>query len=105
MKMIRAIVRPEMTDVVTEGLAESGFYSLTKMPVFGRGKQKGLTIGNAHYDELPKTLIIIVVDDNSVDEVLKIIQYKAYTGSEGDGKIFISPVESIVTVRTGSKEL
>lgn len=105
MKMIRAIVRPEMTDVVTEGLAESGFYSLTKMPVFGRGKQKGLTIGNAHYDELPKTLIIIVVDDKSVDEVLKIIQYKAYTGSEGDGKIFVSPVERVITVRTGSKEL
>ena len=105
MKMIRAIVRPEMADVVTEGLAESNFYSLTKMSVFGRGKQKGLTVGNAHYDELPKTLIIIVVDDSSVDEVLKIIQYKAYTGSEGDGKIFISPVESVVTVRTGSKEL
>jgi nitrogen regulatory protein PII 1 len=75
------------------------------MPVFGRGKQKGLTGGNAHYDELPKTLIIIVVEDSSVDEVLKVIQYKAYTGSEGDGKIFISPVDSALTVRTGSKEL
>jgi len=75
------------------------------MPVFGRGKQKGLTVGNAHYDELPKMLIIIVVEDNSVDEVLKVIQYKAYTGSEGDGKIFISPVDSALTVRTGSKEL
>jgi len=105
MKMIRAIVRPEMSDNVTEGLADAGFYSLTKMPVFGRGKQKGLTVGNAHYDELPKMLIIIVVEDESVDEVLKVIQYKAYTGSEGDGKIFISPVDSALTVRTGSKEL
>lgn len=102
MKMIRAIVRPEMTDAVTDGLADSGFYSLTKMSVFGRGKQKGLTVGNTHYDELPKTLIIIVVEDSSVDEVLKIIQFKAYTGSEGDGKIFISPVESAMTVRTGA---
>lgn len=101
MKMIRAIVRPEMSDAVTDGLAEAGFYSLTKMPVFGRGKQKGLTIGNAHYDELPKMLIIIVVEDSSVDEVLKIVQFKAYTGSEGDGKIFISPVERALTVRTG----
>jgi len=41
MKMIRAIVRPEMSDNVTEGLADAGFYSMTKMPVFGRGKQKG----------------------------------------------------------------
>ncbi len=105
MKMIRAIVRPEMADNVTDGLADAGFYSLTKMPVFGRGKQKGLTVGNTHYDELPKTLIIIVVEDQSVDEVLKIVQYKAYTGSEGDGKIFISPVERALTVRTGSKEL
>ncbi len=105
MKMIRAIVRPEMADSVTDGLSESGFYSMTKMSVFGRGKQKGLTIGNAHYDELPKTLIIVVVEDSSVDEVLKIIQYKAYTGSEGDGKIFISPVDKVVTVRTGSNEL
>ncbi|MFT4072698.1 MAG: P-II family nitrogen regulator [Dysgonamonadaceae bacterium] len=103
MKMIRAIVRPEMSDVVTDGLADSGYYSLTKMPVFGRGKQKGITIGNAHYDELPKILIIVVVEDASVDEVVKIIQYKAYTGSEGDGKIFISPVDNAITVRTGAK--
>jgi nitrogen regulatory protein PII 1 len=105
MKMIRAIVRPEMADVVTEGLADSGFYSMTKLPVFGRGKQKGLTVGNVHYDELPKTLILIVVDDDSVEEVVKIIQYKAYTGNEGDGKIFISPVDSTLTVRTGSREI
>lgn len=105
MKMIRAIVRPETADGVVTGLAESGFYSMTKMSVFGRGKQKGLTVGKVHYDELPKTLIIIVVEDKSVDEVLKIIQYKAYTGSEGDGKIFISPVEGVRTVRTGSNEL
>jgi nitrogen regulatory protein PII 1 len=105
MKMIRAIVRPETADSVTEGLAESGFNSMTKMPVFGRGKQKGITVGSMHYDELPKTLIIIVVEDASVEEALKIIQYKAYTGSEGDGKIFVSPVEQMLTVRTGSKEL
>ena len=103
--MIRAIVRPETADSVADGLAESGFYSMTKMPVFGRGKEKGLTVGNVHYDELPKTLIIVVVEDKSVDEVLKIIQYKAYTGSKGDGKIFISPVERVLTVRTGSTEL
>ncbi len=105
MKMIRAIVRPEMTDNVSQGLADSGFFSMTKMSVFGRGKQKGLKVGNVIYDELPKTLFILVVEDSSVDEVLKIIQYKAYTGSEGDGKIFITPVESSLTIRTGSKVL
>jgi nitrogen regulatory protein PII 1 len=105
MKMIRAIVRPEMADVVADGLADSGFNSMTKMPVFGRGKQKGLTVGNVHYDELPKILFIIVVDDKSAEEVVSVIQSKAYTGNEGDGKIFISPVESVLTVRTGSKEI
>ena len=52
MKMIRAIVRPEAADEVTEGLEEAGFFSLTKINVFGRGKQKGITVGNTHYDEL-----------------------------------------------------
>ncbi|MDR3340908.1 MAG: P-II family nitrogen regulator [Candidatus Symbiothrix sp.] len=105
MKMIRAIVRPEAADIVSEGLAEAGFYSMTKMPVFGRGKQKGLTVGSLHYDELPKVLIIIVVEDEAADEAVKIIQFKAYTGNEGDGKIFTSPVEKVFTVRTGSNEL
>ena len=105
MKMIRAIVRPEAADLVTEGLEEAGFFSLTKMNVFGRGKQKGITVGTVHYDELPKTMILIVVEDKSVDEVLKLIKYKAYTGNFGDGKVFISPVEEAFTVRTGKKGL
>ncbi len=105
MKMVRAIIRPEMTDHVTNGLEDSGFFSITKMPVFGRGKQKGLKVGNVYYDELPKNLIVIVVEDKSVDEVIKIIQYKAYTGNEGDGKIFVSPVDRSLTIRTGSEIL
>jgi nitrogen regulatory protein PII 1 len=105
MKMIRAIVRPEAADIVTEGLADAGYYSMTKMPVFGRGKQKGITMGSLHYDEIPKTLLIIVVEDEAVEEVLKLIQFRAYTGNQGDGKVFISPVEQVFTVRTGSNEL
>jgi nitrogen regulatory protein PII 1 len=105
MKMVRAIVRPEAADDVTDGLAAAGFYSLTKINVFGRGKQKGITVGNVHYDELPKTMILAVVEDKAVDEVVKVIKYKAYTGNFGDGKIFISPVESAVTVRTGERGL
>lgn len=105
MKMIRAIVRPEAADAVTDGLAESGFFSLTKINVFGRGKQKGITVGETHYDELPKTMIMMVVADESVDEAVKIVKYKAYTGNIGDGKIFISPVEDAVTVRTGARGL
>jgi nitrogen regulatory protein PII 1 len=105
MKMIRAIVRPDAADNITEGLAEAGFVSLTKTHVFGRGKQKGITVGTVHYDELPKTMIMIVVEDKSVEEVLKLIKYKAYTGNFGDGKIFITAVEDAYTVRTGVKGL
>lgn len=101
MKMIRAIVRPQAADSVTDALAEAGFVSLTKLNVFGRGKQKGITVGEIHYDELPKTMILLVVADGSVDEVVKVIKYKAYTGNFGDGKIFISPVDDAMTVRTG----
>jgi len=102
MKMIRAIVRPEAADGVTEKLADAGFISLTKIAVFGRGKQKGLTVGTIHYDELPKTMIMIVVEDKDVEEVIKLIKYEAYTGNFGDGKIFVSPVDQAYTVRTGA---
>jgi len=105
MKMVRAIVRPEASDAVTDGLADAGFISLTKINVFGRGKQKGITVGGTHYDELPKTMILTVVEDASVDEVIKIVKYKAYTGNFGDGKIFVSPIDDAITVRTGEHGL
>ncbi|MHB8065164.1 MAG: P-II family nitrogen regulator [Ruminiclostridium sp.] len=105
MKMIRAIVRPEAADAVTEGLEDAGFFSLTKINVFGRGKQKGITVGNTHYDELSKTMLMLVVEDQSVEEVTKLIKYKAYTGNYGDGKIFITSVDDAYTVRTGAKGL
>ncbi|MGA9189747.1 MAG: P-II family nitrogen regulator [Methanosarcina sp.] len=101
MKMIRAILRPETTDEVTEGLEEAGFISLTKINVFGRGKQNGITVGTTHYDELPKTMIMLVVEDKSVEEVVKLIKCKAYTGNYGDGKIFVTPVDNAYTIRTG----
>ncbi len=105
MKMIRAILRPEATNDIAEGLAEAGFFSMTKIHVFGRGKQKGITVGTIHYDELPKVMLMMVVEDKNVEEVLKLIKYKAYTGNFGDGKIFITPVENVFTVRTGAKGL
>jgi nitrogen regulatory protein PII 1 len=105
MKMIRAFIRPEKEQEVVLALESAGFPSLTKMPVFGRGKQKGLRVGPVHYDELPKVLIMIVVEDEDVDKVIKIIQDKARTGFIGDGKIFVSPVEAAYTIRTGEEGL
>ncbi|MDR0610214.1 MAG: P-II family nitrogen regulator [Planctomycetaceae bacterium] len=105
MKMVKAMLRPDYVDVVADCLAEAGFVSATKINAFGRGKQKGITVGTVRYDELPKTILLIVVEDNEVDRVLEIIRENAYTGNFGDGKIFVSPVERVITVRTGNEGL
>jgi nitrogen regulatory protein PII 1 len=105
MKLIRAIIRPEKADEISDGLAEAGFFSLTKLNTYGRGKQKGIQVGDVHYDELPKVMLLVVVEDDDVSEVIKVISYKAYTGNFGDGKIFVSPVDEAYTVRTGAKGL
>mgnify|MGYP003438793938 CR=1 FL=1 len=73
MKMIRAFIRPEREQEVVLALEGAGFPSLTKMPVFGRGKQKGLTVGPVHYDELPKTLIMTYMTNSiSIDWMIDI---------------------------------
>ena len=104
MKMIRAFIRPEKEQEVVLALEGAGFPSLTKMPVFGRGKQKGLQIGPVHYDELPKTLIMTVIDDADVDRVVQVIQEKARSGFIGDGKIFVTSVEQVIRIRTGETD-
>jgi len=101
MKMVRAFIRPEKEQEVVQALEGAGYASLTKMPVFGRGKQKGLQVGPIYYDELPKTLLMLVVEDESAKRVVEVIEDKARTGFIGDGKIFISPVEEAYTIRTG----
>jgi nitrogen regulatory protein PII 1 len=105
MKMVRAMLRPEIADAVSDGLAEAGFISMTKMNIFGRGKQKGIKIGDVHYDELPKVMILLVVEDMDVEDVVAVMKSKAYTGNFGDGKIFITPVDDAFTVRTGATGL
>ncbi|BBB92025.1 MAG TPA: P-II family nitrogen regulator [Methylomusa anaerophila] len=105
MKMIRAIVRPEKSETVAEKLAETGLVSMTKMHVFGRGKGKGLQVGDIRYDELPKVMLLMVVPDEAVEKAVDIIIETGKTGYVGDGKIFISPVEAAYTVRTGEAGL
>lgn len=105
MKMVRAIIRPEKTEDVVSSLSDRGYVALTKMDVVGRGKQKGIVAGNVYYDELPKVMLMLVVEDENVDEVITIINEAGHTGNFGDGKIFVSPVEAAWTVRTGSQGL
>lgn len=105
MKMIRAIIRPKKAEEVVDVLAEEGFVALTKINVAGRGKQKGVKVGEVYYDELPKTMLMLVVNDVDVEKVIGIVSKASYTGSPGDGKIFVTPVEKTFTIRTGSEEL
>ncbi len=105
--MIRAIVRPEKCDAVKAALLEGGYPAVTKMEVFGRGKQRGLKVGNVTYDELPKVMLMTVVPDEEKDLVVKAIIDSARTGGKGaygDGKIFVSPVDEIYTISSGKKE-
>ena len=105
MKMIRAIIRPNKEEKVVEHLEKEGFYSMTKMNVFGRGKQKGIRVGTVCYDELPKVMLMLVVEDDDVSKVVKVIQNSARTGNIGDGKIFVTDVSEAYTVRTGESGL
>lgn len=105
MKMIRAIIRPEKADSVAEALANAGLPSLTKMHVFGRGRTKGIRIGDVVYDEFPKTILLMVVEDDALDKAVSVVLENAKTGTMGDGKIFITEVEETYTVSTGAKGL
>lgn len=105
MKMIKAIIRPEKEFDVVNGLEKEGFYSLTKVDVLGRGKQKGVQVGGATYDELAKLMLILVAEDKDVPRVIGTIQNHARTGNFGDGKIFVSDVKEAYTIRTGKAQL
>ena len=103
MKLIKAIVRPEKVDDVVDSLEKAGYPAFAKINVVGRGKQGGLQVGEIYYDELPKTLLLLAVNDDEVDEVVGLIKSSALTGNFGDGKIFIQPLEESYTIRTGEK--
>jgi len=107
MLLVRAIVRPEKTGAIMSELAAAGFPAITKLDVFGRGKQKGITVGNVHYDEIPKVMLVIVCNDEDKDDLVKIIIRVARTGEGnfGDGRIFVSPVESAYTISSGKPGL
>jgi nitrogen regulatory protein PII 1 len=107
MLLIRAIVRPEKSTVVMKALFEAGFPGVTKIPVYGRGKQRGLKVGNITYDELPKELLLIAIKDADKDFVINHIMEAARSGEKGqfgDGKIFITPVLESYTISNGEKE-
>ena len=108
MLLIRAIVRPEKSSQVMKALFESGFPGVTKISVFGRGKQRGLKVGNVTYDELPKELLLIAIRDTDKDFVINTIIEAARSGEKGqfgDGKIFVTPILETYTISNGNKEV
>lgn len=108
MIMVRAIVRPEKTDEVLAALMEAGFPAVTKMDVYGRGKQRGMKVGGVKYDELPKEMLFTVIPEDGKDFVIETIMKSARTsdsGNFGDGKIFVSDIEEAYTISSGHKEV
>ncbi|NOZ77344.1 MAG: P-II family nitrogen regulator [Euryarchaeota archaeon] len=108
MKRVVAIIRPDKVDAVKLALEKIGCVGMTLTEVKGRGRQKGITQQwrgrEFRVDLLPKAKVEVVVGAEKVDEVVDAICQAAKTGMVGDGKIFVSPIERIVRVRTGERD-
>ncbi len=108
MKQITAVIKPFKLEEVREALAEQGVTGLTVTEVKGFGRQKGHTelYRGAEYvvDFLPKVRIDVVVRDGDVERCIDAIVRAARTGKIGDGKIFVTPVEKVIRIRTGEED-
>lgn len=108
MKKIEAIIKPFKLDEVKDALEAIGLHGMTVTEVKGFGRQKGHTdlYRDTEYavDYLAKVKIELVVEDSRVEKVVSVIKEAAFTGRIGDGKIFISPVENVIRIRTGETD-
>jgi len=104
-KLINAVVKPHKWEDVRSALEAAGVSGMTVSEVSGYGRQKGHTevYRGAEYDiaMVPKIRIEILTEDDDVDQIVQAITEAAHTGKVGDGKIWVTPVESVVRVRTG----
>ncbi|HLE41995.1 MAG TPA: P-II family nitrogen regulator [Nitrospirota bacterium] len=107
MKKIEAVIKPFKLDEVKDALNAIGIQGITVTEVKGFGRQKGHTelYRGAEYvvDFLPKVKIEIIVADNLVTKIIETIETTAKTGRIGDGKIFVTPVEEVIRIRTGER--
>ncbi len=107
MKKIEAIIKPFKLDEIKEALHDIGIQGMTATEIKGFGRQKGHTelYRGAEYviDFLPKIKLELVVDDEMVAKVVETIEQAAHTGRIGDGKIYISPIEEVIRIRTGER--
>ncbi|MCW2568974.1 MAG: nitrogen regulatory protein [Mycobacterium sp.] len=109
MKLVTAIIKPFKLDDAKEALAALGVAGLTVTEVQGYGRQKGHTevYRGAEYtvDFVPKVRIEVIVEDFDTDKVVEAVVAAARTGKIGDGKVWVTTVESVVRVRTGERDL
>lgn len=105
MKLVTAVIKPFKLDDVREALSEIGVQGITVTEVKGFGRQKGHTelYRGAEYvvDFLPKVKIEVATSDDLLDQVIEAITKAANTGKIGDGKIFVTPLEQAIRIRTG----
>ena len=108
MKRVEAIIKPFKLEDVKDALSEAGITGMTVSDVKGYGRQQGHSelYRGAEYivDFLPKIKIELIVAESDVDNVVELIINSARTGKIGDGKIFVSPIEKIVRIRTGEED-
>jgi nitrogen regulatory protein P-II 2 len=108
MKMVIAVIKPFKLDEVRDALTAIGVHGMTVSEVKGYGRQKGHTeiYRGAEYavNFLPKIRVEIAVPSEQVDRVIEVIGSAAKTGQIGDGKIFVTPVEQAVRIRTGETD-
>ena len=102
MKMIWATLRPEKINDAISNLEKAGFYAFTRLDVMGRGRQKGIMVGSSRYEEVAKTTLLVVVEDQEADRAVETLKIAARTGNPGDGKIFVSPLGAVYSIRTKS---
>ncbi len=108
MKLVTAIIKPFKLEEVRDALTAAGVHGMTITEVKGYGRQKGHKeiYRGAEYtvNFLPKVRIDVAVDDNQIDKVIEVITSAAKTGQIGDGKIFVTPIERAVRIRTGETD-
>ena len=107
MKLITAIVKPSKVDDIKRALQADGVHGMTVSETRGFGRQKGHTeiYRGAEYtvDFIPKARIEILADDAECDHIVDLIVNTANTGSIGDGKLWVSPIDTVVRIRTGER--
>ena len=106
-KKIEVIIREEALDPVKDALRAIGIVGMSVIEVRGHGREGGIELSwrgtSYHMDLIPKIQINVVLSDDNVEKTIEAITQAAWTGNEGDGIIFIYPVDDVIRIRTGER--